>query len=234
MITMIKKELHELYFQELESGWEEDTLEFRRLISYYECAIMEIETKLNVLDKEFSLYYDKNPIESIESRIKSTIGIMRKLKRKGLPLTLSSIEENIWDVAGLRVVCAFPEDVYLVEKCVLDQDDIRLIRRKDYIENPKPNGYRSLHLIVEVPIFLENEKKWVRAEIQIRTMAMDFWASLEHKLRYKKELSPQVTQEIADRLKRAADACFELDQDMEAIRRKVHYKAKEGETREIE
>ena len=219
---MINEELRTLYLNELDTDWEEETLEFRRLISYYECAIMEIKTKLNVLDKEFSLYYDKNPIESIESRIKSITGIMRKLKRKGLPLTLSSIEENIWDVAGLRVVCAFPEDVYLVEKCVLDQDDIRLIQRKDYIQNPKPSGYRSLHLIVEVPIFLQNEKKWVRAEIQIRTMAMDFWASLEHKLRYKKELSPQVTKEIAHRLQRAADACYELDQDMDAIRRKIH------------
>ena len=149
---------------------------------------MEIETKLKVLNKEFSLEYDKNPIESIQSRIKSNAGIMRKLKRKGLPRTLESIEKNIWDVAGLRVICAFPEDVYLVKRCILAQDDIRLIQEKDYIKNPKPSGYRSLHLIVEVPIFLQNEKKWVRAEIQIRTLAMDFWANLEHKLRYKKEL----------------------------------------------
>ena len=185
---MIKKELRELYLNELESGWEEETLEFRKLITYYECAVMEIETKLKVLNKEFSLEYDKNPIESIQSRIKSNAGIMRKLKRKGLPRTLESIEKNIWDVAGLRVICAFPEDVYLVKRCILAQDDIRLIQEKDYIKNPKPSGYRSLHLIVEVPIFLQNEKKWVRAEIQIRTLAMDFWANLEHKLRYKKEL----------------------------------------------
>ena len=131
---------------ELESGWEDETLEFRKLITYYECAVMEIETKLKVLNKEFSLEYDKNPIESIQSRVKSNAGIMRKLKRKGLPLTLESIEKNIWDVAGLRVICAFPEDVYLVKRCILAQDDIRLIRRKDYISSPKPNGYRSLHL----------------------------------------------------------------------------------------
>ncbi len=126
---------------ELESGWEDETLEFRKLITYYECAVMEIETKLKVLNKEFSLEYDKNPIESIQSRVKSNAGIMRKLKRKGLPLTLESIEKNIWDVAGLRVICAFPEDVYLVKRCILAQDDIRLIQEKDYIKNPKPSGY---------------------------------------------------------------------------------------------
>lgn len=138
---MMKKELRELYLNELESGWEEETLEFRKLITYYECAVMEIETKLKVLNKEFSLEYDKNPIESIQSRVKSNAGIMRKLKRKGLPLTLESIEKNIWDVAGLRVICAFPEDVYLVKRCILAQDDIRLIQEKDYIKNPKPSGY---------------------------------------------------------------------------------------------
>ena len=138
---MMKMELRELYLNELESGWEEETLEFRKLITYYECAVMEIETKLKVLNKEFSLEYDKNPIESIQSRVKSNAGIMRKLKRKGLPLTLESIEKNIWDVAGLRVICDFPEDVYLVKRCILAQDDIRLIQEKDYIKNPKPSGY---------------------------------------------------------------------------------------------
>lgn len=218
---MIKKELRELYLDELESGWEDETLEFRKLITYYECAVMEIETKLKVLNKEFSLEYDKNPIESIQSRIKSNAGIMRKLKRKGLPRTLESIEKNIWDVAGLRVICAFPEDVYLVKRCILAQDDIRLIQEKDYIKNPKPSGYRSLHLIVEVPIFLQNEKKWVRAEIQIRTLAMDFWANLEHKLRYKKELEAEMTEEIAGSLSSAADTCYELDRNMELIRKKI-------------
>lgn len=210
-----------MYLNELDAGWEEETLEFRKLISYYECAVMEIETKLKVLDKEFSLEYDKNPIESIQSRIKSNVGIMRKLKKRGLPATIESIEKNIWDVAGLRVICSFPEDVYLVERCILEQDDIRLIQRKDYIKNPKPSGYRSLHLIVEVPIFLQNEKKWVRAEIQIRTLAMDFWASLEHKLRYKKELEAKVTEEITDSLQNAADTCYELDLGMELIRNKI-------------
>lgn len=204
-----------------ENRWEEETLPLRQLMSYYTCAMMELETKLKVLNQEFSLNYDKNPIDSIESRIKSKAGIARKLRKHGLPLTLEAVEQNISDIAGLRVICSFPEDVYLVEKCLLAQDDIRLIRRKDYIRHPKPSGYRSLHLIVEVPIFLADQKKWVRAEIQLRTMAMDFWASLEHKLRYKKNLSPETEKEIADGLQRAADTCFALDQHMEAIRDKV-------------
>ena len=218
---MVNNELRDLYLQELDSDWEEETLEFRKLISYYECAVMEIETKLKVLDKEFSLEYDKNPIAAIQSRVKSNSGIMRKLKKRGLPTTLESIENNVWDVAGLRVICSFPEDVYLVKNCILKQDDIRLIQEKDYIKNPKPSGYRSLHLIVEVPIFLQNEKKWVKAEIQIRTLAMDFWASLEHKLRYKKNLEPFIAEEIAGSLQSAADTCCTLDRDMERIRTKI-------------
>lgn len=219
--VMVNNELRDLYLQELDSDWEEETLEFRKLISYYECAVMEIETKLKVLDKEFSLEYDKNPIAAIQSRVKSNSGIMRKLKKRGLPTTLESIENNVWDVAGLRVICSFPEDVYLVKNCILKQDDIRLIQEKDYIKNPKPSGYRSLHLIVEVPIFLQNEKKWVKAEIQIRTLAMDFWASLEHKLRYKKNLEPFIAEEIAGSLQSAANTCCTLDRDMERIRTKI-------------
>lgn len=134
---------------------------------------------------------------------------------------MEAIEKNIWDVAGLRVICSFPEDVYLVEQCILKQDDIRLIQRKDYIKYPKPSGYRSLHLIVEIPIFLQKEKKWVRAEIQIRTLAMDFWANLEHKLRYKKQLQPTMLEEIADGLLNASETCCELDRSMENIRSKI-------------
>lgn len=172
-------------------------------------------------DGENPLNYDKNPIDSIKTRIKSKAGIARKIRKRGLPLTLEAIEQNIFDIAGLQVICSFPEDVYLVERCLLAQDDIRLIQRKDYIKHPKPNGYRSLHLIVEVPIFLADEKKWVRAEVQLRTMAMDFWASLAHKLRYKKNLSPETEKEISERLQRAADTCFELDRHMEEIHEKV-------------
>lgn len=209
------------FFQQSGIDWQDVTLNYRKLISYYECAAMELETKLQVLNKELSLYYDKNPIESIGTRIKLPASIARKLDKKAKPYTTESIEENIWDIAGLRVVCSFPEDVYLVEKYLLKQDDIRLIERKDYIKNPKESGYRSLHLIVEVPIFLHNEKKWVKAEIQIRTMAMDFWASLEHKIRYKKNLPPDVDREVARSLKRAAKACAALDAEMETIRNQI-------------
>lgn len=219
---MVKSELKDLYLDELDKDlWEEETLPFRRLMSYYSCAVMEIETKLRVLNEEFSLEYDKNPIESIESRIKSKDGIIKKLKRRGLPVTLESIEEHIWDIAGLRVICSFPEDVYMIEQCLLEQDDIRLIQRKDYIKNPKPGGYRSLHLIVEVPIFLKDQKKWGKAEIQLQTMAMDFWASLEHKLRYKKDLDEDIERAIEESLWIAAETCYKLDQDMEAVRRKI-------------
>lgn len=218
-----------MFVNELGEDWDEEMLPIRRFMSYYTCAVMEIETKLKVLNEEFSLSYDKNPIESIHTRIKSKAGIVRKLQRRGLPITWQSIEDNIWDVAGLRVICSFLEDVYLVEQCLLEQDDIRLIQRKDYISNPKPNGYRSLHLIVEIPIFLKNQKKWVKAEIQLRTMAMDFWASLEHKLCYKKNLNPEVLREIADTLQKAADTCCVLDQDMSDIRHRVEEYKENGD-----
>ena len=161
-------------------------LPLKTLMAYYQCAIMEVETKFRVLNEEFSLQYDRNPIESIKTRLKSIEGILKKLRRKNLPLTLASIEQEIRDVAGIRVICSFKEDIYMLANCLLEQDDITLIERKDYIEHPKESGYRSLHLIIEVPIFLQNEKRPMKVEVQLRTIAMDFWASLEHKLRYKK------------------------------------------------
>ena len=151
------------------------------LMAYYRCAIMEVETKFNVLNEQFSLQYDRNPIESIKARVKSFDSILKKVKRKQIPFSLESIEENINDIAGVRVICSFQEDIYMLADCLLQQDDVRLIERKDYIKNPKPGGYRSLHLIIEVPIFLEKEKRPMKVEDQLRTIAMDFWASLEHK-----------------------------------------------------
>lgn len=219
---MMIQELKQYLMNEIDADrWDEETLPLRHMMACYSCAIMELETKFRVLYEEFSLNYDKNPIETIHTRLKSESGIARKLKKRNLPMTLKAIEENIFDVAGLRVICAFPEDVYLVEKCLLAQDDIRLIKRKDYIKDPKPSGYRSLHLIVEIPIFLADQKKWVKAEIQLRTLAMDFWASLEHKLRYKKNLDEEVEKAIKDSLIKAADTCYELDLQMEAVRSKI-------------
>ena len=157
---------------------------FQKLMAYYRCAIMEMETKLNVLNEEYSLQYDRNPINGIQTRLKRIESIIEKLERDDLPLTLESLEENLNDVAGVRVICAFVEDVYMVAETLLRQDDIHLIKKKDYIANPKPNGYRSLHLIVTVPIFLANEKRHMKVEIQLRTIAMDSWAALEHPVSY--------------------------------------------------
>lgn len=189
-----------------------------KFFANYICAIMEIETKFKVLNEQFSLKYDGNPIESISSRVKDYDSIIRKIIRKNLPRNLESIEENINDIAGVRVVCSFVEDIYRLADCLLQQDDITLIRKKDYIKNPKPTGYRSLHLIVSVPIFLENEKKLVKVEVQLRTMAMDFWASLEHKLRYKKNLSPEKLEMLSNELADCADVSASLDSRMQNVR----------------
>lgn len=199
----------------------ENTLPYESLMAYYRCAIMEIETKFKVLNEQFSLQYDRNPIETIKTRLKSQEGIMKKLKKKGLSLSLESIEANIRDVAGVRVVCSFPEDIYLLAECLLEQDDIVLIEKKDYIQNPKESGYRSLHLIVEVPIFLQNEKRMMKVEIQLRTIAMDFWASLEHKLRYKKNIKPEEAQRLASELVECANISAALDYKMQEIRNRI-------------
>lgn len=179
---------------------------------------MEVETKFKVLNEQFSLYYDRNPIESISTRIKSEASILRKLQNRNLPLSLESMEENIFDIAGVRVIGSFLEDIYDLANYFLKQDDVHLIETKDYIQHPKPNGYRSLHLIVEIPIFLANEKKWVKVEVQFRTIAMNFWASLEHKLRYKKELSQERLAEIDSELLECAKLCATLDQKMQNIK----------------
>lgn len=188
------------------------------LMSCYRCAIMEIETKFRVLDERFSLVYDRNPIDTIQSRLKNPQSIYEKLIRKNLPITIESVENNLFDVAGVRVVCSFVDDIYMLADCLLQQDDITLIKKKDYIQHPKENGYRSLHLIVEVPIFLQNEKKLMKVEVQLRTIAMEFWANLEHQLRYKKELSPQIIAQTSARLQECAHLSSVLDTQMQDIR----------------
>lgn len=192
---------------------------FSRLMMEYSAAIMEVETRLKVLNEEFSQEYNRNPFESIKSRLKSPASIYEKLERRGFPVTVESIRENLTDVAGLRVICSFPDDIYRLAELLIKQDNIVLLRRKDYIKDPKPNGYRSLHLIVAVPIFLSHEKKHVNVEVQLRTIAMDFWASLEHKLKYKKNVGN--TGEIEDQLKACADSIEALDYQMQEIRDKI-------------
>ena len=193
---------------------------YRKLMAYYTCAMMEVETKLHVLNEEFSLQYDRNPISTIKSRLKSFSSIIEKLQRKGLSLNdLGAMEKQLNDIAGVRVVCSFPEDVYMLADALLKQDDIRLLARKDYIQHPKPNGYRSLHLIVEVPIFLAQEKRMMKVEVQLRTIAMDFWASLEHQLKYKKNIAD--TEELTRELRDCAEVSACLDAKMEDIRKRI-------------
>ena len=189
--------------------------EFIRLMSYYRCAMMEIETKLNVLNEEHKLQHDRNPISSIKTRLKSPPSIQEKLARKGFPISMDTIEHQLNDVAGIRVVCSFPEDVYAIADALLAQDDVTLIERKDYIQHPKANGYRSLHLIISVPIFLTNEKREMKVEVQLRTIAMDSWASLEHQLRYKKDR--EFTPAMEAKLAHCAKLSAELDQYMDDL-----------------
>lgn len=200
---------------------QENRMPLDKMMAYYRCAVMEIETKFNVLNEHFSLQYDRNPIESIKTRIKSTESLIKKIRNKGLPLKLDAIEQNIHDIAGVRVVCSFQDDIYLLADCLLRQDDITLIRKKDYIKNPKASGYRSLHLIVEVPIFLQNEKRAMKVEVQLRTIAMDFWASLEHKLRYKKNIPPQEAELLAKELMDCACISSSLDLRMQKVRDRI-------------
>ncbi len=197
---------------------QEHIIPVEQFFANYNCAIMEIETKFKVLNEQFSLKYDGNPIESIKTRVKDYDSILRKLIRKKLPKTLESIEENINDVAGVRVICSFVDDIYRLANCLLQQDDITLISKKDYIISPKPSGYRSLHLIVSVPIFLENEKKDVKVEVQLRTIAMDFWASLEHKMKYKKSISPEKLEMLTKELIECAEESAVLDSRMQRVR----------------
>ena len=199
----------------------ENRLPLDTLMAHYHCAIMEMETKFNVLNRQFSLQYDRNPIESIKVRVKSMESIIKKARRKDIPLNLKSIEKNIRDIAGIRAICSFQDDIYVLADCLLRQDDISLIEVKDYIKTPKPGGYRSLHLIVEIPIFLDTEKKQMKVEVQLRTIAMDFWASLEHKLRYKKNIPSEEASILAKELLECAEISSSLDMRMEKIRNRI-------------
>ena len=216
----LKRALLEAVFDEDMINWSKGVVQkYKRLMAYYRCAMMEVETKFNVLNEEFSLRYDRNPINGIKSRLKRLDSIQEKLHRKQLPFDMQTIETHVHDVAGVRVVCAFVEDVYLLAEALLKQDDVMLIEKKDYIANPKPNGYRSLHLIVTVPIFLEHEKRVMQVEIQLRTIAMDFWASLEHQLRYKKDFV--FTEEMAQELRDCAQLSAQVDLRMDSLRERL-------------
>ncbi|MDD6331536.1 MAG: GTP pyrophosphokinase family protein [Clostridium sp.] len=190
------------------------------LMMMYRGAIREIQTKLEVLNDEFSTRYQRNPISFIKSRIKSPESIIKKLHTRGYGISLESITENLHDVAGIRVICSFIDDIYEVAQMLTKQDDVTLLETKDYIQNPKPNGYRSLHLILEVPVFFSDRKQPMKVEVQIRTIAMDFWASLDHQLRYKRDI--ENASQISEDLKDCADIISATDQRMQIIKYQIY------------
>lgn len=216
--------------KELRRWLEEYSLPYRELMSYYRCAMMEVETKFHVLNEDLSLQYDSNPIESIRTRLKTPESIFNKLMAHDFPMTVESIEKNINDIAGVRVICTFPSDIYMLADALLQQDDVTLVRKKDYIQDPKPNGYRSLHLIISTPIFLHDKKRLMKVEVQLRTLAMDLWASTEHKLRYKKDF-PQDSS-LDQELRICAQLSADLDQRLEHIRQQVQDSGEKTEPRE--
>ena len=197
----------------------ESAMQMQQMMLLYESGIREIKTKLDILSDESRISGKPSPIDSIKSRIKSPRSIISKLKRRGFPITLQSMIDNLNDIGGIRVICPFIEDIYTVADMLMRQDDLTLIEKKDYIANPKPNGYRSLHLILEVPIFLAERTQPVRIELQIRTMAMDFWASLEHQLRYKSDV--EIPEHVSDDLEKCADVIAETDQEMQRIAKEL-------------
>lgn len=193
----------------------EQLYQFIELEHLYESAIREVKTKLEILDGEFKSKYDYNPIHHIEDRLKSPQSILEKLRRKGYPFTCDAARTALNDIAGVRVICNYIEDIYTVANLLTMQDDVDLITRKDYIENPKPNGYRSLHLVIKTPVYLSDRKEMVNVEVQIRTIAMDFWASLEHELKYKTDT--EVSAELAQQLKQCAETIADTDKQMQQI-----------------
>lgn len=186
----------------------------------YEAGIKEIRTKLEILDSEFKVKYDHNPIHHIESRLKKPESIIKKAIDKDVTLTEKEIMRHIHDIAGIRVICNYIDDVYVVAQLLINQDDIQLIKIKDYIQNPKNNGYRSLHLVLEVPIFLAEGVQPIHVEVQLRTIAMDFWASLEHKLKYKTDNN--VPEDIKKELIQCAMSISELDYKMQSIHNRLN------------
>lgn len=186
----------------------------------YKFALEEISTKVNILKEEFRLIHDYNPIEHVSTRVKSAESIMNKAHRKGLRLSLGVIKENIRDIAGIRITCSFESDIYRISEMIQSQSDVEVIEVKDYIKHPKPNGYRSLHLVLKIPVFMSDRVEKVYVEMQIRTIAMDFWASLEHKIYYKYD--KQIPGHLTEQLKEAADTVAELDRKMEHLNHEIN------------
>lgn len=210
----------------------EDMQGYRELLMMYTCAIKEVQTKFEVLSLEFNTRYDRNPIASIQTRLKTTASIAEKMIRRDIYFSLENLERQISDIAGVRLICSYVDDIYRLAEAFTQQDDVTLLERKDYIASPKPNGYRSLHLIVGVPVFFYNQRKIMKVEVQIRTIAMDFWASLEHELKYKQEVSSQLG--LVEELKKCADTIAETDAKMLSLRKALDaVQAESGDSREL-
>lgn len=191
--------------------------QFIEMEHLYESAIREVKTKLEILDSEFRTKFSYNPIHHIEDRLKSPESIFKKMQNKGIKFSCESVRNNLNDIAGVRVICNYIEDIYHVAELLTAQDDVQLIQVKDYIRSPKPNGYRSLHLVIQTPVYLSDKKELVNVEVQIRTIAMDFWASLEHELKYKS--NAEVSAELAEQLRECAEQISDIDTRMQDIYR---------------
>lgn len=192
-------------------------IDYKEMMLAYDCAIKEVTTKFEILNSEYKIKYKRNPIKSIHSRLKSNASLMEKIHKRGINPNIESIEEHIDDIAGIRVICNYVDDIYKIADSLIRQSDVELLQKKDYISNPKENGYRSLHLIIRIPVFFSESTKYVKVEVQIRTIAMDFWASLEHQMRYKKpELDDE--QMLVKQLKECAETIADTDNKMMQIR----------------
>ncbi|MEB5792727.1 GTP pyrophosphokinase [Staphylococcus hominis] len=225
-----------LYIEELRSEFKENINQFKngdeafdKLVGFveldhlYSSALKEISTKLDILDDNFNHIYKHNPIHHMERRVKEMTSLVKKLQRKGLTIDAETAKTNILDIAGIRVVCNYLEDIYVIEKLLLKQEDVKLLKRKDYIEHPKENGYRSLHIVVSIPVFLADRVEATPVEIQIRTIGMDMWASLEHKIRYKNNTN---TEDYKDKLKECAVEISDVEAKMQTIHSDIQDKDK--------
>lgn len=221
-----EKELNKVFIdtvsvpQDLNKTLSQDTDEYEEIMMMYSCAIKEISTKVEVLNEELGFKRADSPIAFIKSRLKTPESIISKLERNGYEVSIQSAIENLNDIAGIRIICSFLDDIYVIADMIAKQDDITVLQIKDYLKNPKPNGYRSLHLIVELPVFFSDKKRIMKGEIQIRTIAMDFWATLEHQLKYKKDI--ENSDQIVEELKVCAERISDTDEKMQQIRHKIH------------
>ncbi|UJF32163.1 GTP pyrophosphokinase [Paenibacillus hexagrammi] len=193
--------------------------ELTRFMMMYKFALAEMETRIEILMEEFEFLHEYNPIENTKSRLKSPESIINKMMRKGYEISMPNIRENIKDIAGLRITCSFITDIYQIKDMLEKQTDLRIVEEKDYIKHQKANGYQSLHLLMEVPVFMSDGREYVCVEVQIRTIAMDFWASLEHKIYYK--YNAEVPDQLLRELREAADSASALDRQMERLHKEI-------------